>query len=176
MHVCRDAYIYGQHSIFPASNSAFIFNDLVRVSTADQCTRSCNMAILNLQCGGWFQTVWAGYFSVNMLCSELNFYLTTVKKKKITSTCFICSVMTRTYLWFLQFLPYLYRRTGTGSSTGRKCRSAVHGTHRHIPTPPCCLFCLPHQCKLHIDHILSCHKCTQCHEINLYQFRSCTAN
>lgn len=174
MHVYGDAYIYGQHSIFPASNSAFIFNDLVRVSTADQFTQSCNMAILNLQCGGWFQTAWAGYFSVNMLCSKLSLYLTIVKNFQVSI--FICSVRTRKYLGFSQFLHYLCRRTGTGSPAGRKCRSAVHGTDRHIPIPSRCLFPLPHQCKLHTNHILSCHNCTQCHEINLYQFRSCSTN
>lgn len=171
MHVYGDEYIFGQHSTFPASNSAFIFNDLVRVSTADQFTRSCNMAILNV---GLTSNCMGGLFSVNIFCFKLSFYLKTAKKKSEVSI-FICSVMTRTYLGLLQFLYYLYRRTGTGSSTGRKCRSAVHGTQRHISTPSCCLFRLPHQCKLHTNHILSCRKCTLCHEINLYQFRSCTA-
>lgn len=81
MHVYGDAYIYGQLSIFPASNSAFIFNDLVRASTADQFTRSCNMAILIFSGGGAdFKLYGRGNFPVNMLYSKLSFYLTTAKK------------------------------------------------------------------------------------------------
>lgn len=67
MHVHGDAHMYVQHSTYPASNRAFIFNDLVRVSTANQFAGSCNMAILNLQHGGWLQTGWAGHFPASVL-------------------------------------------------------------------------------------------------------------
>lgn len=138
MHVYGDAYIYGQHSIFPASNSAFIFNDLVRVSTADQFTRSCNMAILIFSGGADFKLYGRGIFL--LICSVPSSVSILQQQINLEVPFFICSVMTKTYLCFLQFLHYLYRRTGTGSSAGRKCRSAVHGTHRHISTHP---FLLP---------------------------------
>lgn len=82
--------------------------------------------------GADFKLYGRGIF-LSILC-PVQSSVSILHQKHLEVTIFICSVMTRTCLGLVQFLPYLYRRTGTGSLASRKHRSAVHGTHRHTPS------------------------------------------
>lgn len=106
-----------------------------------------------------------------LICSVMFWSVCILKWGEKNVYVFICSVMTRKYFGLL-FLHYLQKDKYWIVSWYKILECSTWLTH--TPSPSCCLFHLPHQRELHTNHILGCCKCTQCHEINLYQIRSYT--